>query len=87
MMAKKAKAKRRVIMPMWIVRDTECPTYRAFVQVKPPITNWFGRWQTEKTPGWHCGLVLCTKDYEAGTPKKYHLKPGGGPLKMQLVRV
>ena len=84
-MAKK-KPKRRVIVPTWIVRDAHS-RYRAFVAAQPPDEDWEGGWirVTDSDPAGR-GLRLCTADYEASNPKYLWLKPGGGPLKVRLVR-
>jgi len=87
-MAKKAKAKRRVIVPTWIVRNCDS-SYRQFVGLRPPLLyKWLGTWgMPRRGSALHeRGVVLPTADHEASTPKTLHLKPGGGPIKVRLVR-
>lgn len=95
----KAKAKRRVLVPTWIVRD-EDEAYHAIVShEKPHVVNEeeaqcndmpspvrVGDWIVGSGDDAIWGLQLCTGEYELGTEELDHLKPGGGPLKMQLVR-
>lgn len=83
----KAKAERRVIVPLWLVRAaTAREDYSFLVSDKAPTMDIYGDWFAATGVGSVWGSHMEPEAFEASTPKYMHLKPGGGPLKMKLVR-
>lgn len=78
----KAKVKRRVLVPMWIVRDDD-GEYHRIISHQAPKKNKSGNWLTDGDWGEQFNL----DNYKASVEVSDHLAPGGGPLKMKLVRV
>lgn len=75
--AKKTR-KQRAILPLWIVRDKRGYYYATVTDEEPCAGD----------IAVDCdALDLCNDLYEACTPKSLHLKPGGRPVKVRLMKV
>jgi hypothetical protein len=83
------KTKRRKIKPLWLCRDNGASQQNYYVYISKPQFDTYGTglrhgvWDTRDGGG----VDMCPEEFEACTPKSLHLKPGGGPVQVKLVRV
>ncbi len=78
-MKKKKKQPRRT-GALWLVRDDVKNSFYEAWTLKPTLEN--GAWNIRG--GGEELVELCPDEFEKSQPKKFHLKRGGGPLKIKL---
>ena len=79
------KAKERSIK-VWVAREyADYADYRIFASRKPHFDS--GKWFSHKSDVARATLStpVCAKHFERAAPKKLHLKPGGGPVRAEIV--